>query len=133
MKIDKFEDIKAWHEARELTKSIYALTSKGNFDKDFRLKDQIRSAAASIMANIAEGFDAQSDLEFIKFLIYSRRSASEVQSHLYVALDQAYLSEEYFRKLSDDIVKIKNLIYGFIRYLQKTNKGGKTSSLGLRT
>ena len=43
------------------------------------------------MSNIAEGFDSQSDIEFIKFLNYSRRSASEVQSHLYVALDQNIL------------------------------------------
>jgi four helix bundle protein len=119
MKIEKFEDIKAWQEARELTKEVYAFTSKGKFDKDFRLKDQIRDAAASIMANIAEGFDSQSDVEFIKFLIYSRRSASEVQSHLFVAFDQEYLSEEHFKKLSEDIVKVKNLIYGFIRYLKK--------------
>jgi len=119
MKIEKFEGIKAWQEARELTKMIYAISDKGKFAKDFRLKDQIRSAAASIMANIAEGFDSQSDVEFVKFLIYSRRSASEVQSHLYVALDQEYLPKEQFEKLSEDIVKVKNLIYGFIRYLRK--------------
>lgn len=119
MKINSFEDIQAWQEARELTKEIYELSARGEFAHDFRLRDQIRSAAASIMANIAEGFDSQSDLEFVKFLVYSRRSASEVQSHLYVALDQSYLSADQFKKVSDEIVKVKNLIYGFIRYLKK--------------
>jgi len=119
MQIISFEDIRAWQAARKLTKEIYTLTSKGKFASDFRLRDQIRDASASIMANIAEGFDSQSDHEFIRFLIYSRRSASEVQSHLCVALDQLYLSVEQFDVVTKDIVEVKNLICGFIRYLKK--------------
>ncbi len=84
----KFEDIKAWQKARELVKDIYRLSNNKNLSKDFGLKDQLRRASVSIMANIVEGFDSHSDQEFIKFLIYSRRSATEVQSHLYVAYDQ---------------------------------------------
>ena len=124
MKIERFEDIKAWQEARMLTKEIYGLTSKGEFAKDFRLRDQIRSAAASIMANIAEGFDSQSDTEFARFLVFSRRSASEVQSHLYIALDQDYLQKKQFDKLFNDTVTVKNLIYGFMRYLKKSPRSG---------
>ncbi len=119
MQITSFEDIKAWQAARKLTKEIYALTSRGKFASDFRLRDQIRDASASIMANIAEGFDSQSDHEFIRFLTYSRRAASEVHSHLCVALDQAYLTIEQFNAMVKDIVEIKNLICGFIRYLKK--------------
>ncbi len=74
------------------------------------------------MANIAEGFDSQSDQEFIKFLIYSRRSATEVQSHLYVAYDQEYLTKEDFDYLYSKLQEIKQLICGFIRYLNQPNK-----------
>lgn len=55
-KIEKFEDIKAWQEARELVKEVYSLTSKSSFDKDYAFKDQIRRASVSTMSNIAEGF-----------------------------------------------------------------------------
>ena len=121
MKINKFEDIQAWKEARELTKEIYALTKKPTFSRDYGLVDQIRRAAISIMANIAEGFDSNSDAQFISFLSYSQRSASELQSHLYVALDQSYILENKFNELYNRIEKIKRLIGGFIKYL-KTKK-----------
>ncbi len=119
MKIESFEDIKAWQEAREFVKEIYRITNKGGFSNDFGLKDQLRRASVSIMANIAEGFDCQSDKEFIKFLGYSRRSATEVLSHIYVALDQKYITDQKFEDLKTEITVIKQLIGGFIRYLKK--------------
>jgi four helix bundle protein len=118
MKIERFEDIKAWQESRELTKMVFSITSTDGFFKSYRLRDQIEGAAISTMANIAEGFDAQSDSEFIKFLIYSRRSASEVQSHLYVALDQKYITKAQFDENYEKALVVKSLIGGFIRYLK---------------
>lgn len=70
------------------------------------------------MANIAEGFDGGSTREFLKFLAYAFRSATEVQSHLYVALDQGYLDQQAFKLLYDHGVKVKSIIRGFIRYLR---------------
>jgi len=118
MKIERFEDIKAWQESRELTKMVFGSTSSDGSFKSYRLRDQIEGAAISTMANIAEGFDSQSDAEFIKFLIYSRRSSSEVQSHLYVALDQAYITKTQFDEIYEKAVLLKKLISGFIRYLK---------------
>lgn len=96
MKIERFEDIRAWQQARELSNLVYDLTERGNFAKDFRLRDQIQGATGSIMHNIAEGFDDGSDTEFIRFLKYARRSASEVQSEIYLALDRKYVSADDF-------------------------------------
>jgi len=75
-KITRFEDLQSWQKARQLTNAIYDLTGNANFSRDFRLRDQIQSAAGSTMHNIAEGFDAGSDSEFIRFLKMARRSAS---------------------------------------------------------
>ena len=97
--ISRFEDIVAWQRARELTKQVYALSARGSFRHDYGLKDQIRRAAGSVMHNIAEGFDAGSSKEFIRFLSYARRSATEVQSQLYIALDQAYITDKEFDHL----------------------------------
>ncbi len=92
MGIRRFEDIEAWQLARELTRKVYALTKKPAFSRDFGLRDQIRKAAGSSMHNIAEGFDAESNSEFVRFLRYAKRSCSEVQSELYVAYDEAYIT-----------------------------------------
>ena len=74
------------------------------------------------MANIAEGFNGGSNREFIKFLSYALRSTTEVQSHLYVALDQQYISQETFMHLYNSSVKIKNLLSGCIRYLRSASE-----------
>jgi four helix bundle protein len=124
MKIERFEDIQGWQEARKLTKEIYDLTNGAVFKRDIRLCGQIQNASVSIMANIAEGFDRQSKKEFTKFLYYSSGSASEVQSHLYVALDQGYMSEQDFTETYNQAQKTKRLINGFISYL----KGKKLNS-----
>jgi len=118
MVIERFEDIKAWQRARELTKKVYAVSGTGNFARDLGLKDQIRKAAGSVMHNIAEGFDAGSDPEFIRFLGYARRSATEVQSQLYIALDQGYINQAQFDEIYDLAKQCKKLINGFIAYLR---------------
>ncbi len=122
MRIERFEDAQAWQEAQELTKLVYTATNEGAFSQDFRLTNQIRDAAGSVMHNIAEGFDAGSDAEFIRFLRYSRRSASEVQSQLYIALDQNYINNNQFQQIYDQAMHTKKLINGFIGYLQRSNK-----------
>lgn len=123
MKIERFEDIESWKAGRELTKAVYKLTSKASFSKDFGLKDQIQRASVSITANIAEGFDSKSNKAFINFLNYSFRSASEIQSLIYAALDQDYISKDEFNKVYDKCTEVKKLIGGFIRYLKNnTNR-----------
>jgi four helix bundle protein len=120
MKIERFEDIEGWQEARVLARMVYEVSSMGQFARDFRLRRQIEDATASVMANIAEGFDAGSDTEFIRFLGYARRSASEVQSHLYIALDRRYVAKKDFDAIYQKAVQVKKLINGFIRYLRKS-------------
>ena len=88
--IRKFEDILAWQEARKLVQEVYRVTREGAFARDFGLRDQIQRAAVSVMANIAEGFDCESHVEFARFLGIARRSAVEVQSLLYIAQDVGY-------------------------------------------
>jgi four helix bundle protein len=113
MAIRRFEDIQAWQEARKLVKMIYLLTDEGKFARDFGLRDQIRRASVSIMANIAEGFDCDSQAEFARFLGIARRSAVEVQSLLYAALDVGYITEEDFKTYYAQTDKAKALTGAF--------------------
>jgi len=120
--IERFEDIQAWQSARELTQTVYTVSTQGAFARDFRLCDQIQGSAISVMSNIAEGFDARTDREFIRFLGYARRSATELQSQLYIAIDQNYINQKKFDHIYTQAIKTKSLIGGFIRYLEGRSK-----------
>ena len=102
MKIERFEDLECWQEARKLVNRVYStVRNSKNFSKDYRLAGQITGAAVSSMSNIAEGFSRQSDKEFVQFLFISKSSAAEVQSEAYVALDQEYIERREFTEIYD--------------------------------
>lgn len=118
-KITRFEDLQAWQKARQLTNVIDELALSPKFARDDYLRNQIRRAAGSVMHNIAEGFDSGTGPEFIRFLKMARRSASEVQSELYQALDRKHITEENRCHVYDIASECKRLINGLIAYLRK--------------
>jgi four helix bundle protein len=120
MQIKRFEEIEAWKAARAMTKMVYTLTGDVFFEKDFGLASQIQRATVSVMSNIAEGFDSGSKSEFVRFLGYARRSASEVQSHLYAAIDQRYINEKQFEEVYGQAETVRKLISAFLRYLRSS-------------
>ncbi|MBW1862656.1 MAG: four helix bundle protein, partial [Deltaproteobacteria bacterium] len=73
----------------------------------------------SSMHNIAEGFDSETNVEFIRFLRYAKRSCTEVQSELYVALDEDYISTEEFKDTYEQARRTRAAVRGFINYLRK--------------
>jgi four helix bundle protein len=135
MKITRFEDIDAWKVSRRLARMIHDVTGSGAFRKRSELRGQLRRAATSAMANIAEGFNAGSEVEFVRFLRISRKSATEVQSHLYSALDGRAIDQDQFEKLYGTTEDLKKLVGGFVRYLSSSNRRRDPSGpdRGLRT
>ena len=119
----RFEEMHAWRSARDLVKLIYDATKQPDFNRDFALRDQIRRAAISVMSNIAEGFGTGSDAEFVRFLGYARRSASEAQSQLYAALDQDYISSEKFDEIYSKANMTERQINALIGYLARSKQG----------
>lgn len=109
-KIEKFEDIEAWKQAREITKLIYKASLSGNFSKDFALCNQIRCAGVSILSNIAEGFERGGDKEFLQFLAIAKGSCGEVRAQLYVAFDQNYIDEKQFDFISNKLIETSRMI-----------------------
>jgi four helix bundle protein len=108
--VRRFEDLAAWREARALALEVYRVAGTGRFRTDWALADQIRRAAVSTMNNTAEGFDSSSRVEFARFLRYAARSASEVQSCLYVALDQGYIDAAVFETIYERAQGARRLI-----------------------
>jgi four helix bundle protein len=123
VKIERFEDIKDWQEARVLVKMIYAaIGSDRRFGSDYRFREQIQGAAVSIMSNIAEGFSRRTTKELVQFLFIAKGPVAEVQSQLYVALDQGYINQQKFDELYSKSDEVARLISGFIRYLLNKDK-----------
>jgi four helix bundle protein len=121
-----FKEIEAWQKARGLTRDIYAHSNEGAFSRDFGLRDQIRRASVSIMANIAEGYERSGTGEFVQFLSMAKGSAGEVESHLCVAFDLGYLDKSTFDRLSSATTETARLIGALIQYLRRSGiKGGK--------
>jgi four helix bundle protein len=119
-KFNSFEEISSWQNARLFNKRIYEITEKEIFKKDYDLTKQIRRASISISSNIAEGFERNTDKEFIYFRYIAKASSGEVRSQLYLALDLNYISEVEFNELFESISDISKLISGFIKYLNKS-------------
>jgi four helix bundle protein len=117
MNYKRFEELPCWNKARDLCQAIHELINQGEFRKDFSLKDQLWRASGSVMDNIAEGFDG-STREFIRFLGYSRRSCSEVQSQLYRALDCRLINQTQFNNVYELASECRMQIKGFRKYLR---------------
>jgi four helix bundle protein len=122
LKIQKFEDMKVWQDARNFVSNIYKSTSNQKFNKDFGFRDQIQRAAVSIMSNIAEGYERDSNKELIRFLQYSKGSAGEVRSLLYIAKDLGYLNDKEFSEYHETSLAIIKQISNFIKYLKQRSK-----------
>lgn len=117
--IKRFEDIRAWQEARVLVKQVYALSTSSGISKDTGLRNQIQRAAVSAMSNIAEGFDCDSSIEFARFLGIARRSVVEIQSLLYTAMDIGYITQSDFETVQAQALKTKALVGGLKYSLRK--------------
>jgi four helix bundle protein len=116
--ITRFEDIRAWQTARALTRHLYTTSDRGTFARDYGLRDQLRRASVSIMANIAEGFESDTQQQFIKYLGYAKASAGEVRAQLYVAFDVGHLTEPTFQALFDEAETCSRQLSRFIAYLR---------------
>ena len=126
MKIRRFEDLHCWQEARRLVNLVYeSIKESKDFQKDFRLSGQITGAAISSMSNIAEGFSRRSNNEFVQYLFISKSSATEVQSEVYVALDQEYITEQAFHHIYEQAEKVSKLDSGLITYLLRNQEKSK--------
>ena len=115
----RFEDLVAWQKARELTREIYGLTRSDSFGRDRGLADQMRRAAVSAMANIAEGFERPSSADFARYLVIAKGSCGELRSHLYVAVDAAYLDPAEHVRLTSFAEETSRIIAGLLRAINR--------------
>jgi four helix bundle protein len=115
---ERFEDIEAWKKARDLVAEVYRATKNTAFRRDFALSDQIKRATISVMLNIAEGSARRTDREFSQYLFIAIGSIAEIQSALYIALDQEYIDKVEFDKIYNQAAEIGRMLSGLLKYLR---------------
>jgi four helix bundle protein len=118
-KIEKFEDLMVWQESMNLATSVYELFSSC---KDFGFRDQIQRATVSVPSNIAEGFDRQTNKEFITFLYISKGSLAEVRTQLYLSIKLNYIEKEEGNLLLENTRKISSMLFKLIETRKTKSK-----------
>lgn len=114
MHINQFEDALSWQKAKTLNILVYKHFKN---IKDYSFRDQIQRASVSIMNNIAEGFERNSDKELKQFLYISKGSCGEVRSMLILGLELNYIDKTQYQEMYILAVDISKLLAGFIRKL----------------
>ncbi len=111
-KIEKFEDLKVWKDSMRLASDIYK-TFKDLHDYGFR--DQIQRASVSIPSNTAEGYERQSNKEFIQFLFIAKGSCGELRTQVYLGIELGLIQQEIGRELLRSTREISAMLYGLIQ------------------
>lgn len=117
----KFKELRVWQKSIELVQSIYEITKKGSFSKDYGLKDQIRRAAVSIPSNIAEGDELNTQKQSIQFFYIAKGSTAEVITQLIIANKVNYISIARLEALETNCEEISNMLGSLIRFRKQNN------------
>lgn len=129
--IKDFTDLTVWQEAHKLSVAIYKLTEKFPKNEQYSLTSQLRRAASSVSANIAEGFGRHSAKDQEHFYVMSSGSLYELRDHLYLAKDVGYVSQEVHQSFNDHAIKVHQLLHGLLR--AHSTKLPQASNINRRT
>jgi len=111
-----FEDLMVWKKAARLSVEVYRAFSSC---RDYGFKDQICRASVSVPSNIAEGYERNSNKEFLRFLNIAKASSGELRTQLYIAKELGYLEDSSFKKLLDASKEISAMLSGLIKSIRK--------------
>lgn len=114
-KIETFTDLNVWKEGHQLVLMVYKITKTFPKEETYSLVDQMRRAASSITANIAEGFGRQGYKEKVQFYYLSKGSLSELKNFILIANDIDYLSKDQFKSIAEQANIVDQILQGFIR------------------
>lgn len=117
-----FKDFKVWVKAHEVALAIYQSTRGFPREEVYGLTSQMRRAAVSIAANIAEGCGRRSDAELHRFLQIARGSASELEYHLILARDLRFMTDIEFRRLETRVVEVQRMLTSLVQRIRPASR-----------
>jgi four helix bundle protein len=116
------EDLKVWQRAQEFWVAVNALLNRSGFQRDRRLREQVKDAADSILSNIAEGFEQPTDRAFAKYLFTSKASTAEVRKRMLMACHHGYISKDEYAACNELGDEVARMTTGLIKYLIKSDR-----------
>lgn len=120
--VKHFSDLLVWQKARELRQEVFSLVKKLPQNEKYNLDFQMRRAACSITANLAEGYGRYHYKENNQFCRQSRGSIYELQDHIITCFDQGYIKEETYNSLQELMLEVIRLMDGYIKFLNNELK-----------
>ena len=112
-----FKDLRVWEKAHSMTIGVYKATKEFPREELFGITSQMRRAASSIGANIAEGTGRRSDGELTRYLHIARGSAAELEYHLLLTRDLTLLEEVEYEQLNRTVSEVKRMLSSLIKRL----------------
>ena len=110
-KIEKFEDLRVWKESMELAAKVHELLKE---TRNFSLRDQIQRSLVSIPSSISEGFERQTNKEFIQYLYIAKGSCGELRTQLHIAEMADMIKKNVVEELIENTRKISGMLYKLI-------------------
>jgi four helix bundle protein len=117
-----FKKLQVWQKSHRLVLEVYGASGAFPESERFGLTSQMRRAAVSIAANLAEGYGRHTDREFLRFVHISSGSATELEYHLLLASDLGYLAEDTQQNLTERVVEVQRMLAGLIRRLRSSTE-----------
>lgn len=111
-KVEKFEDLEVWKEGMRLAQNLYQTLRDC---RDYGLRDQMQRSAVSIPSNIAEGYERNTNKDFIHFLYIAKGSCSELRTQIYLAIEIGFFDKTIGDKLLESTRKISAMLYNLIK------------------
>lgn len=118
MKVNSFEELIIWQKSIEIGVQIYRLADQAPLKNDYESRDQLIGSAVSISNNIAEGFEYNSRIQFIKFLGYAKGSAGELRSQLALLVEVNRVSKDEYQNIKEELIGLSRQIKALITYLK---------------
>src|SRR5437868_7308226 len=115
-----FKELRVWEEAHKLTVQLYQETEDFPRKEMFGLTSQIRRAAASIGANLAEGCGRQSEGEFSRFIQIAMGSASELEYHLLLSRDLEFLTKSAYERAQTQLTRVRKMLSSLLKTVQSS-------------
>lgn len=115
----KFEDLDVWQKSTRLSVDLYRHFAT---QKDFGFRDQITRSGLSIPSNIAEGYERNSDKEMVRFLTYSKGSAGELRTQIYIGIKIGYIDQAKGDYWISEAEVISRMLFALIRSIRAKNE-----------
>jgi four helix bundle protein len=115
MSYQEFKELRVWQEAKGLAVEIYRITQTAKFSKDYGLREQVQRAAVSVASNIAEGYEKNSNKDFVRNLLIAKGSLAELRTQLEIGLEIGYIDRKVFDNIEDQCKKVTAMVVKLIK------------------